>query len=334
MLRSLLSIISFAAVLGFATASFAGMKRDLRLCTAADSRTSVSACTRVMNSGRLPRKQFYIGHHNRGWAHFASGDYDKALADFDKSIAYRRGYADSYFARAVVQHERGERDKSRQDLDRYLEHKRKDWKVHLNRALLFRSRGEYDQAFSDLQSASALSPENSKIAALRALVLSDMGEHSSARADAEQAITLKPKSAGAHYAKALIAFRENDLEGAKAAATHVVSLKNSYSPAHTLLGRIAETQGDHPAARAHFEKGLAVKTKSISGREAHKEARKLLSGLDDTRQTQAQEKVAQAQVENLKPAPATETAKPDARKGDCRRYIAALSVTIAMPCDR
>ncbi len=172
----------------YAAPSQAGMNKDLADCTASDRPTSAAACTRVMNSGRLPDEQFYIGHYNRGWSYFNAGDNDRALADFDKSIKYLSTYADTYYSRAVVQHDRGEREKSLADLDRYLELKSGDWEAHFKRALMFRRRGEPDRAFSELQKAANLNPTEQKIVALRALALSDMGEQGPARADADKAI--------------------------------------------------------------------------------------------------------------------------------------------------
>src|SRR5262245_44647381 len=127
----------------------AGMKQDLADCTAADRATSAAACTRVMNSGRLPNEQFYLGHYNGGWSYLNSNDYDKALADFDKSIKFLSSYADTYFSRALVQHERGEREKSLADLDRYLDLKGSDWEAHIKRSAVFRWRGEPSSAFSE-----------------------------------------------------------------------------------------------------------------------------------------------------------------------------------------
>ncbi len=83
-----------------AVATMAGMTQDLADCTAADRKTSADACTRVMNSGRLPREQIYIGHFNRGWSYFNAGNLEKALADFDKSVTANPAYADTYFSRA------------------------------------------------------------------------------------------------------------------------------------------------------------------------------------------------------------------------------------------
>ena len=158
MVRTFLLSDSAVFPLAYTAPSQAGMTKDLSDCTASDRPTSAAACTRVMNSGRLPDEQFYIGHYNRGWSYFNAGDNDRALADFDKSIKYLSTYADTYYSRAVVQHDRGEREKSLADLDRYLELKSGDWEAHFKRALMFRRRGEPDRAFSELQKAANLNP--------------------------------------------------------------------------------------------------------------------------------------------------------------------------------
>ena len=61
--------------------SFAGMNEDLADCAAAKGRESANACTRVMDSGRLPRDEFYIGYFNRGAGYRKAGDLDAADLD-------------------------------------------------------------------------------------------------------------------------------------------------------------------------------------------------------------------------------------------------------------
>ncbi len=78
---------------GLATPSFAGMNEDLASCTAAEGRASAKACTRVMDSGRLPRNQFYIGYFNRGAGYRKAGDLDAAMADFDRVVSLNPDFA-------------------------------------------------------------------------------------------------------------------------------------------------------------------------------------------------------------------------------------------------
>ena len=305
-----------------ATPVFAGMTKDLADCTASDRKTSADACTRVMNSGRLPREQFYIGHYNRGWSYFNTNAFDKALADFDKSISYKPDYADTYYSRAVVQHERGARDQSLADLDTYLEKKGGVAEAHINRARLFRARNELDRAFSELQTAGQLDVTDHKVVILRALVLSDMGEQGPARREADQAVEAKPDEAGGYYARALIAYREKQFDGAQIDVDKALSLKNASVPAHTLKGQLLEQRGDTVAALASFRRALDIVPKSLDARAAQEEARTRVSALGG--EAPAPAKVAASET----PAPK----KAEAQSTGCRRFIPSVGTTIAVDC--
>ena len=67
----------FLLVALMATSASAGMSDDLSSCTAAKNRAAAAACTRVMDSGRLPREQMYIGYFNRGSAYRRAGDFPR-----------------------------------------------------------------------------------------------------------------------------------------------------------------------------------------------------------------------------------------------------------------
>ena len=266
--HSLARIAILATGLGVAGHAMAGMNQDLADCTAADRKASADACTRVIDSGRLPRAQFYIGYFNRGWSNFNAGKLDKALSDFDRSISYNPGYADTYFSRAVVQHERGARDQSLADLDRYKEKRGEAPEAYLNRAQVFRARGELDQAFSELQRSAALDPGEVRTMALRALVLAELGEQEPARLEAEKAVTAKPDAAMAYYARAFVARRAKDLDAAARDADKAIALKDKYPQAHVLKGEILEEKGDAPRALASYRRSLQVTSKSIDARTA------------------------------------------------------------------
>lgn len=316
----LLSLMAGAGAL--ASPALAGMTQDLADCTAADRKTSAAACTRVMNSGRLPREQFYIGHYNRGWAHFHQAHYDKALADFDSSVKYNSGYADTYLSRAIIQHVRGARDQSRADLDRYLEKKGKSAEAHLNRAVVFRHRGEPDTAFSELRRAGTLDPDNVKVAAQRAIVLSDLGEAAPAKSEADKAAAADPKSAAAHYARALIAYRTGDLATATAATDTALELKESLPAVHTLKGEIQEKQGEKDAAAASYRRALEISSKSLDAYEAQETARARLKALGGTAPPPEQ-------VAAKAPAPPA-----PAKVSECRRFIPYAETTVAVDCER
>jgi tetratricopeptide (TPR) repeat protein len=322
--------LAVLALCAGARPSIAGMTQDLADCTAADRKTSADACTRVMNSGRLPQEQMYIGYFNRAWSQYRAGDYDKARADFDKSIAANTGYADTYLSRAQVQHERGDREASLADLDLYLDKKGDSIEARVKRAQMFRWRGEPSKAFSELQSAAALDPADRKINIMRALVLSDSGEPVPARKEAEAAIAALPDAPGAYYARALIGFREHDLAAASADVAKALSLKKTFQPAHTLDGRIHEEQGDTAAARASYNRAIETSSHGIDALSAQAEARERLAALDGTAAVPTARVVASDSTSETQPEAAAE---PEA-VGNCRRFIPQAGMTVAVECPK
>ena len=138
MIRACCRMAAMLAPLAVATHAMAGMSQDLASCTAAKGLSSAAACTRVMNSGRLPDEQFWIGHFNRGSGYRRANDYDKALADFDKAVELNSRFARAYQGRALVHDEQGEDYKAHADLDRAIELDPRDWSAYYSRATILR----------------------------------------------------------------------------------------------------------------------------------------------------------------------------------------------------
>ncbi len=318
MMRAL-HVVGFLSLLpiGLASPSLAGMNQDLADCTASDKSTSAAACTRVLESGRLPNEQHYIGYYNRAWSHFNAGESSEAVEDFDRSTKKNPDYADTYFSRAIVRYERSERAESMSDLDTYVGKKKNDWQAYFNRALVLRRMGELDRAKADAEKAASLKPAERKVTVLEALILSDKDDNAAAREKTDKAIKDAADNASGYYARGLISFRENKLDEAKKDVEKAISVKDAFPAAHTLLGRIAEAKGDNTAAGKHYRRSLDIPAKSVDARAAHDEARERLDALPGEKS----EKVA------LSNAAAATT-------GGCRKFIPALSITVAVECSK
>jgi tetratricopeptide (TPR) repeat protein len=324
MVRIFLRSILFGgiAMTAMPEVSVAGMTQDLSDCTAADRKTSAAACTRVMNSGRLPKNQYYIGYYNRAWSHFSQGEYDKSVADFDASLSHNSTYADTYYSRAVAWHERGEREKSLADLDKYLDLKGEVSVAYFKRAHMFRRRGELERAYTEVRRAADLDAKDQKVQVLRALILSDKGEQRWAREDVDKVLAAKPDDAGALYARALISYRENELAKAADDAETAIKQKKDFTAAHTLLGRIREQQGDKAVARASFQRALDIPSKSVDQQAAREEARERMAALGG----ETVERVAEKSPSRANPS----------RTGpsDCRRFLPSAGVTVTVDCPK
>lgn len=302
------------ATVGLSTQASAGMSQDLKSCTAAEGRNSAAACTRVMNSGRLPREQFYIGYFNRGSGYRRAGDFDKALADFKKVVTLRPKFARGYHMRGLVQGDLGARDEAFADLDRAIELDSREWSTYYSRASLLQAKGDNDGALADLKTAGDLKPNETKVNLLRALVMADEGDYVGARSEVNKVISSGRDAAGAYYVRAAVAFGEKRLDAAEEDVERALARRDTFPAAHALQGRIQEARGDTAGAKARYRKAIALPVENIEARNARKVANERLEALG----------VATADVA---------LSQPKLEVG-CKRFLPATGTIINMDCDK
>lgn len=294
----------------------AGLNQDLKSCSAADNVSSIDACTRVLLSGNLRNDHRYVAHFNRGWAHRNAGQYDKALADFEKSASYNPSYADTYYSLAVIHHDKGNKTQALKSLDRYLDAQKDKQRGHYMRAVMFRKLGEPDRALEDLDKAEQYKTSGAKEKTVRALALADKGDYSEAQVAADDAISASPKSADAHLARAVVMHKRKWLAAAVISAKKAIELQDTFPSAHTLLGRIYEDQGNITDAKASYERAIASQSKNIDGNPAKSEARDRLAKLngDGDHSSDSVGRVAEA------------------RTGECHRFIREMGKVMPVEC--
>jgi len=279
MVRSIYLAGAALLPIGLASLVSAGMTQDLAGCTAAQGRASAEACTRVMNSGRLPDEQRYIGHFNRGMGYHHAGEYVRALADFNEVAKLRPRFARGYQARAFVKNDLGAIDGALADASRVIALNPADWFGFYCRALVLRDRGDYDGAIADLDRAFRLKPQEKRVRLLHALILSDEGNVDAARDLINKVIAQGHNDSAGFYARASVAFKEGRLDAASDDLARVLKLGKDVGPAHTLLGRVLESRGDTRGASEHYRQALAEPDKTLEGRSARKLARERLAVL-------------------------------------------------------
>jgi tetratricopeptide (TPR) repeat protein len=308
-----------AAVLvtvGFSTSASAGMSQDLASCTAAEGRSSAAACTRVMNSGRLPREQFYIGYFNRGSGLHQAGDSHRALADFNKVVKLKPRFARGFHMRGMVHDEMGAPDKALADLDHAIDLDGRNWSFFFSRAAVLRGKNDLDGALADLGTAADLKPKEQKVILLRALINADKGDYGVARADINKVISAGRDRAAAYYARAAVAYQEQRLDAATADLKRVLALSQSFPAAHTLMGRILEARGDTAGAKVRYRKAVGLAPGSLDARSAQRTARERLQALGETAGTDG------ADIALAQPA----------KDVGCKRFLPATGTIINMDC--
>jgi formylglycine-generating enzyme required for sulfatase activity/tetratricopeptide (TPR) repeat protein len=98
-------------------------------------------------------------YNDRGLAYFAMGDTDNAMADFTKAIELLPDPAVSYSNRGGLNLLLGNSEQALADLDKAIELAPRLAKAYQTRGLTYMDQGNYDQAIADFDQAIELTPE-------------------------------------------------------------------------------------------------------------------------------------------------------------------------------
>jgi len=303
-----------------ASGAQAGMSQDLSTCTAAKNRAAANACTRVMDSGRLPREQMYIGYFNRGTAFRRAGDFDKAISDFTKVLELKPGFARGYEARGMTEDDRGNRDKALADLDEAVKRDGKGWQFLYSRAVVLRADGDTEGALRDLDAAGDIKADAPNVPLMRALILADKGSYEAARAEINRVLAAGRGDASAHYARAAVALEEGRIDAAEDDADRALELDADFAAAHMLKGRILEERGNKSAARVRFDKALGAASDSFDGRTTRRVAKERLSALGGPVKGKRDGDVAEVVLERKGPL-------------DCKVFLPATGSVVTAKCN-
>jgi tetratricopeptide (TPR) repeat protein len=97
-----------------------------------------------------------ITWYNHGAAFMAKGDYDQAIACFDKAIRIEPRFAEAYCNRGTAYYEKGHFDAAISDFSRAIEIEPEFAQAYYNRAVAYYDKFEYDKAAQDVQKAQSL----------------------------------------------------------------------------------------------------------------------------------------------------------------------------------
>jgi tetratricopeptide (TPR) repeat protein len=235
---------------------------NIELCNRMDRtalETRINGCTALIDARYGTTTVLAIAHNNRGNAYIAKGDFDRAIEDFDRSIALDQTYA----------------------------------KPHNNRGVALMRKGEYGLAVEAFDEAIRLNPNYGNAYANRGGAYVKKADYARASRDYDEAVRLNP---GLHagwqgrcWAQAIL----GELSAALDACNRALESGLSHAATHDSLGLIhlkmdqpAEAIGDYSAAlqlnpklaSAFYGRGLArLKTGDQLGGDADIAAAKALA---------------------------------------------------------
>lgn len=169
--------------------------QDLRSCMGLDGskrKQQIAACTKVINSGKVPAQHLGDYYATRGAAYLADKQTDKALADFNKALTVRQA-AEFYLQRGLTYMTMRKFDLAKTDLDQAIKLKPDFAPGHLMRGLASYQAGDYKEALGFFDDAVKRVPTYYQALYARGVAKKKTGDDSGGDKDIKDARGMRPK---------------------------------------------------------------------------------------------------------------------------------------------
>lgn len=236
MLRTLIVMLGLAAVCGSAVAQ--SRDKDWQACAGSDDDVAISACTRLINAGRVKGKDLGTVYYNRGLSLRRQNEFDRAIADYTKALQYIPNDSNVYNNRGVAYELKRQFDLAVADYERAMQLAPSDPKPYSNRGDVNRKRGNYKQAIADYSRAISLDPSRSIEHSDLAEVYMLTGQFDLASASAARSVELDRNRSAGYFARGLSAFYQGEYRAAAPDLRRALDLRTSpYTMMYRYLAR-------------------------------------------------------------------------------------------------
>lgn len=131
-------------------------------------------------------------HFLRGNSYFETGQYQQALAEYNRALELRPDHPGTLYNRGVALVGLGHYDEALADLNRALELRPDDPNILNSRGSTMGYLGRYEEALADFNRALALRPDDPGTPYNRGLALSNLSRHQEALAAYSRALEMRP----------------------------------------------------------------------------------------------------------------------------------------------
>lgn len=194
----------------------------------------------------------------RGWDRFRAVEFDAALADHGRALAFDPGSARAHQGRAVTLRAMGAHEQALADLDR-AEELAPDWAWAVReRGETYRRMGRAQEALAALDRAHALDPADPLTLGSRGLVRQRLGNPEDALDDFDRAIALWPEYHWALVRRAHLRSVRGDPAGALADLDRAAELAPGAAGIAGERGDVYRTAGRYEEAVTQYGQALAL----------------------------------------------------------------------------
>ena len=199
--------------------------------------------------------QLCAAYCGRGTAKGNKGDYDGAIADFDRAIAINPNYAEAYYNRGLVKAEQGDYDGAIADYDRAIAINPNYAVAYCGRGVAKAEQGDYDGAIADFDRAIAINPNCGG--------LRQPGRHQTRKGDYDGAMLTSPSTPAMHgLPPGLVKAEQGDYDGAIADFDRAIAINPNYVLAYYNRGSCSKDkeQGAITTAQvmADYDRAIAI----------------------------------------------------------------------------
>ena len=210
--------------------------------------------------------KYAIAVYNRGNAHFAKGDADRAIANYDQALALNPKYEDALVNRGVAHEKKGALDRAIADYDEAIKLEPKDAVAYNNRGNALLKKGDYDRAIADYDRAIKLDGKYVAAYFSRAIANEGKKRFDDAIADYGQVTKLQPQNAAAWNSRCWTRAIIGRLQEALGDCNEALKLKPDYINALDSRGFVLLRMGRLRRGHRRLRRGAADRCRTRSPR--------------------------------------------------------------------
>lgn len=220
----------------------------------------VTLAESVETYDEIIRDQPKIGRYYtlRAGAHWARGNAEKALSDFDEAIKLGYDTANAFASRALFLTSSHEYEKAIADFSKAIEKGDKSESIYINRAAAYLQMNLVDEAITDYTAAIQLNNKNAGVLQQRATAYKVKGELDNAIEDFNNAVVLSPNFIPAIMGRGYVYFQKGDHSKAIQDFSKVIELNGRAAVAFNNRGYNYQQVGKHVEALADYKKAIEL----------------------------------------------------------------------------
>ena len=197
-------------------------------------------------------------HTLRAGAHWARGNIEKALHDFDEAIQLGYDSANAFASRALFLTATNEYEKAIADFSKAIEKGDNSESIYVNRAAAYLQMNKVDEAIADYSAAILLNNKNAGVLQQRATAFKVKGDLDKAIVDFTRAMELSPNFIPATMGRGYVYFQMGDHAKAIDDFSKVIELNGRAAVAFNNRGYNYQQIGKYKEALADFKKAVEL----------------------------------------------------------------------------